>query len=395
MLNNGSKLAVIASHPIQHFVPVYRRLAEQYNIEIKVFFIAENGVTNSVDKGFGVSFSWDIPLLEGYQHKFVNPGNIIINFSFNEIDCTDIHQHLEEFAADAVWLNGYWSRVNWRIIMRQNNYRTIIYGSDSNLLDIRNRTTRFIKQIIVRFFLSRCDAFIAVSEQNTRYLRHHGVSEKQIEQACYPIDMRTLLAQRTQLTPDDRQAIRNKYGVSNDAFLIIFSGKLVAYKNPIDLVKALNVVQQKEIVVMFMGDGEQRDKLQSTSKQYGLKQQVVITGFINQSEIAKHMYASDVLALPSGKEPFGAVISEALPFGLPIIASSQVGAVGKSDSAQPNQNALIYPSGNIEELALAIKQLYQNRALYKRFSEHSRAITMQHDVDVYCQALLRCLETED
>ena len=394
MLSSKPRLAVIASHPIQHFVPVYRRLAEQYNVEVKVFYITENGVKDSVDKGFGVSFSWDLPLLEGYQHEFVNPGKLITDFSFNEVDCLNIHKHLEDFSADAVWLNGYWARVNWRIILRQNTRRRIIYSSDSNLLDNRHWSTRLFKQLIVRFFFSRCDLFIAVGEQNRRYLRHHGVPKNKIERACYPIDIRALITQRDHLTQADRLEIRGKYGIAKDAFVIIFSGKLVAYKSPIDLVEALTVLQTKNIVVMFMGDGEQRKKLQLESQRNGLEQQVVITGFINQSEIAKHMFASDLLVLPSTKEPFGAVVSEALPFGLPIIASNRVGAVGKSDSAQPNRNALIYRSGNVDELAAAIKRLYQDQALYERFKEHSYSIAMEHDVDVYCQALWRCLDTK-
>ena len=33
------KLAIIATHPIQHFVPVYQRLVKDYGVELKVFYI--------------------------------------------------------------------------------------------------------------------------------------------------------------------------------------------------------------------------------------------------------------------------------------------------------------------------------------------------------------------
>ncbi|MGH1542054.1 MAG: glycosyltransferase family 4 protein [Arenicella sp.] len=392
------KLAIIASHPIQHFVPVYQRLTRDYGFDVKVFYMAENGVKDSLDKDFGVQFSWDLPLLEGYDYEFVNPGKIIQRFSFEEIDSGDIHQRLDDYAADAIWLNGYWARVNWRVLwkeFRNHQKRRIIYSSDSNLLDHRGIATRLLKQLIVRLFLNRCDAFIAVSEQNQRYLRHYGVPVRRIQRACYPIDMQRLIRQRDQLVADDRKGLREQYGIAEDAFVVIFSGKLVDYKRPADLVEALVNVANPDVVILFMGDGAQRDNIINLAREHDIQSQVVIAGFVNQSDIARHLYAADVLALTSSKEPFGAVVSEALPFGLPIIVSNQVGAVGENSSAQPERNALVYPWGDVKKLAHAIERLSTDKELYRRFQQYSLQIVMEHDTDIYCQALSRGLSLEN
>lgn len=394
MLKTKPRLAVIASHPIQHFVPVYQRLAEHFDVELKVFYIAENGVADSVDKGFGVSFSWDIPLLENYDHLFLHPGKILDQYSFSSLDCVAINQHMDEFAANAIWIHGYAAKVNWRTILGQSHKRSIIYSSDSNLLTKRIWVTQIFKQIAVRFFFSKCSMLIAISEPNELYLKHYGVPTKKIKRSCFPVDIQRLTKQRKQLSASNKNQIRYDNGIAQDAFVLLFSGKLVDYKGVLDLVRARALLAAEEIVILFMGDGELRNKIMQLAKELGINDKVSITGFVNQSKIAHYMFASDVLVLPSTKEPFGAVISEALPFGLPIIASNKVGAVGKTDSAQPNKNTLVYQSGNIEELAWVIKKLYQDRDLYKRFSEHSKAIAMQHDVDVYCQTIVDCLKTK-
>ena len=408
MIDRKPKLAIVTTHAIQHFVPVYRRLAEHYGIDLKVFYIGENGVKDSVDKDFGVSYAWDLPLLEGYSHEFVNPGKIIQNFGFREVDCVKINQLLDDYQPDFVWLNGYWAMVNWRVLIKtwlrrvsQSLLRNkkaklarLVYSSDSNLQDYRNSFKKIIKQVLVRFFIKRCDHYISVSEQNRLYLEHYGALSDKVEDACYPIDMERLTVQRNVLTEADRNKLRAQYGIDQGAFVVIFSGKLIDHKRPIDLVHALARLktQTRDCIVLFMGDGEQRAEIESIAKQLGVENQIALTGFVNQSDIARHLFAADVLALPSRKEPFGAVVPEALPFGLPIIAANQIGAVGENDPAQPEKNAIVYPWGNVNALAEAIEQLMTNNELYKSFQQHSFALIGDNDIDVYCQALLKFLK---
>lgn len=405
MTDKRPKLAIVTTHAIQHFVPVYQRLAEHYAVDLKVFYIGENGVKDSVDKDFGVSYAWDLPLLDGYPHAFVNPGKIIENFGFREVDCTKINALLDDYKPDLVWLNGYWAMVNWRVLLKQwlggllplkvkNAPTRIVYSSDSNLQDYRNWLKKVIKQVLVRFFIKRCDHYVSVSEQNRRYLEYYGAPEQKIEDACYPIDMKRLTTQRDALNEADRRALRDEYGIDQDAFVVIFSGKLIDHKRPIDLVHALALLKgnQRQCVILFMGDGEQRDEIQATAKQLGVEKQIALAGFVNQSDIARHLFAADVLALPSRKEPFGAVVSEALPFGLPIIAADQIGAVGMEDAAQPERNAIVYPWGDVTALAKAMERLSSDNELYEKFHQHSLSIVDANDADVYCQALLKFLQ---
>src|ERR1700686_2068299 len=75
------RLAYLVSHPIQYQAPMLRRIAQEPDIDLTVFFGSDFSVRGSKDVGFGVGVNCDVPLLEGYRHEFLpalrdnaNPG---------------------------------------------------------------------------------------------------------------------------------------------------------------------------------------------------------------------------------------------------------------------------------------------------------------------------------
>ncbi len=67
------RLAVVTTHPIQYYAPLFRLLAKEPGIELKVFYTwsqSQQGAKYDID--FGKMIEWDIPLLDGYSYEFVN-----------------------------------------------------------------------------------------------------------------------------------------------------------------------------------------------------------------------------------------------------------------------------------------------------------------------------------
>lgn len=380
------KLAVVITHPIQHWVPVYVALAKQECIQLKVFFIAENGVKPYVDKQFNQKVTWDIPLLEGYEYQFLEPGKIIQDFSFNEVDSKHLGDELKRFTPDVLWLNGYSHKANWRALLSKPSATKVIYSSDSNLTDPRSVWKKAIKHLVVRYFLSKCAAFLSVGPQNQRYLEHYGVSSNKVHQVPYPIDMQRILKAKQQLPMNSRQQLRQNLNIPESATALLFLGKLIAHKRPQDIIEALSQLSDDNVFVIYVGSGDMLEELQALSKQRQVQTQVKFVGFVNQSMIPAYTDASDVLVLPSSKEPFGAVVSEVLPFGLPVIVSDAIGAIGSS--ALPNENALVYACGDAQELAEKIAFLKQNPQRCAEMSQASRRQTMLHDTQQYAKVLL-------
>jgi hypothetical protein len=62
-----NRLAIIVSHPIQYYVPLYRQLARRDDVAIRVFFTWHAGQVAVEDHGFNIPVAWDIPLTAGYD----------------------------------------------------------------------------------------------------------------------------------------------------------------------------------------------------------------------------------------------------------------------------------------------------------------------------------------
>jgi hypothetical protein len=41
-------------------------------LDVRVFYFSDQGVSQNIDPGFGHIVSWDLPLLEGYEYEFLS-----------------------------------------------------------------------------------------------------------------------------------------------------------------------------------------------------------------------------------------------------------------------------------------------------------------------------------
>ena len=67
----STRFAAVVSHPIQHFAPMFRNLAQVPGFDVKVFYCCDWGVHEYHDPGFGKTIEWDVPLLDGYTYEFL------------------------------------------------------------------------------------------------------------------------------------------------------------------------------------------------------------------------------------------------------------------------------------------------------------------------------------
>ena len=65
------RLAIVSTHPIQNWIPLYRQLASDPEISLRVFYASDFSVRGGLDAEFGIPIKWDIPMLEGYDYTFL------------------------------------------------------------------------------------------------------------------------------------------------------------------------------------------------------------------------------------------------------------------------------------------------------------------------------------
>lgn len=115
--------------------------------------------------------------------------------------------------------------------------------------------------------------------------------------------------------------------------------------------------------IFIIGDGAEREKLESKIAKYGLKNKIILLGQIQ--EAYKYMKAFDVFVLPSLKEGFPWVILEAMAAKVPIVATN-VGAL--PEIIENNKNGILVEPKNPQQLAEAIQRLLENERIRQKLS---------------------------
>ncbi|MFN2363980.1 MAG: glycosyltransferase family 4 protein [Halarsenatibacteraceae bacterium] len=110
---------------------------------------------------------------------------------------------------------------------------------------------------------------------------------------------------------------------------LIYAGKLSHSKGVLSLIRALEMVDNANLKVTFVGSGQGAEAQEIKARANKLKHQVEFTGQISQAEVAQRFRLADLLCLPSFYEGFALVILEALASGLRVVSSDLPGVQAK------------------------------------------------------------------
>jgi glycosyltransferase involved in cell wall biosynthesis len=178
-------------------------------------------------------------------------------------------------------------------------------------------------------------------------------------------------------------------GIPSDSPAVLFVGKLVPNKRPFDLLNAFaRIADDLKLSLVFAGDGVLREALEAQVQQQRVPR-VILTGFRNQSELPDLYAAADVLVLPTGHDRSPKVLHEAMNFDLPLIVSAGV-ATG-ADVVRAGQNGVIYPVGDVDALATALRMVLQDPSTRARMGRASGEIVSAWSFDADVDAVVTAL----
>lgn len=371
-----TRLAILVSHPIQHFAPWHAEAAKQPALDLKVFFYSDWGLSGMVDPGFGQSLTWDVPLLEGYAHEFLPMAQKLDVINDPRLDNPTVGEHLSAFAPDVVKVFGYSHKTTRRAAdWAMRNGKPLLLYSDSNL-KAQPTWKGWLKRPVIGRFYRKVDGALYVGDNNRDYHRFFNVPEDRLFEGCLPVDRRRLHG----AVPDvvaARRKIREQYNIPSDAFVLLFCGKYIERKRPLDVLRAAAEVGPG-VWALMVGEGEMRPQMETFAAKSGSKN-ATLTGFVNQKAVPEYYAAADALVVSSSYDPHPLIVTEAAIFGLPTIASDSVGCIGAHDTARPDVNTLVYPCGDVPALAEAVRRLRDDRSLRERLSAGSREIGATQD----------------
>lgn len=372
-------LAVISTHPIQYYAPVFRLLAQRVNL--KVFYTWGNASLDKLDPGFGKRIEWDIPLLEGYNYEFLtniakDPGSHhkmgIIN--------PDIIDRITSFEPSAILVYGYAYDSHLKVMRHFKGKTPIWFRGDSTLLDRQSFLKKLAKEIYLKYVYKNVDRALYVGTANKTYFKQYGLKENQLVFSPHAID-------NQRFSEDHRSEsynLRLRLGISENDILILFAGKLEEKKDPILLLEAfikLNSEAPKrkyKVHLLFVGNGELENDIKSKVKSPKLNEaisnQIHFLDFQNQRQMPIIYQACNLFCLPSKGpgETWGLAVNEAMAASKAILVSDKVGC-GK-DLILENRNGLKFRSGNLADLTQKLSFLSDDIDRLKEMGNKSRKI---------------------
>lgn len=374
------KLAIITTHPIQYYAPVFRMLSERKRIQVNIFYTWEKGA-ESFDKGFGKKVAWDIPLVEGYTHEFVSNGGSNRK-DFMGVKNAGLVSAIESWGADAVLVYGWNYRSHLRAIRHFHKKIPVLFRGDSTLLDEQPGIKRMLRRSLLSWIYSSVDKVLYVGTQNKAYFNKHGVSDSKLHFVPHAID-NSRFTQDEEKHQATAQQLLQHAGITDNAIRVLYVGKLQPKKNPALLVDVFMRPEFSNMRLLLVGDGEQKEMLVDKAKDFP---NIHFLPFQNQSMMPAIYRMGDIYCLPSQGpgETWGLAVNEAMASGRPVLVSDKVGCA--ADLVKNDQNGYVFPSGNAASLQSALLQMNDRRKL-QQMGERSKAIISEWTLEKQVEAI--------
>jgi len=155
--------------------------------------------------------------------------------------------------------------------------------------------------------------------------------------------------------------------------IVLFSGKLTAYKGVKYLVKAARKIKEAEIVIL--GEGPERASLEQRAKDYGLTN-IHFLGHLGSSDDLNKFYKrAAVFVAPSvWDEPLGLVILESMASRTPVVVTRKGGI---PLAVKDGVNGYFVRPRNASEIAEKVNLLLSNEDKRRKMADNARRIAVE------------------
>jgi glycosyltransferase involved in cell wall biosynthesis len=164
--------------------------------------------------------------------------------------------------------------------------------------------------------------------------------------------------------PLDKSQLRQKLGYNTREKIVVSTSRLTP-KNGLDyLIKA--IVPLGDVKLVIVGDGEQRQNLESLVRDLKLQNRVSLLGARPHQELPQYLAIADAFCRPSVNEGFGISFIESMACRIPTIGTA-VGGI--TDIINNGENGILVPSEDARALSRAIKRVIEDGALARQIAE--------------------------
>lgn len=373
--NNKIRLLYFASHFIQYNIGLFRAMSQIKSLDFQVIFEDRAGLKPTYNKDFNQIIVWDNDLINGYKHKIIKnySMNFLGNF-FSRINPSIIPLLIFEKPSYVI-LHGYTRLSDWILFYTAKLLNIkIIFRGEATLkkIDLIKSWKYKFKNFVISHLLKNCYKVLYSCSGNKQYWKYYKVENEKLLFFPCAVDNEFFQSKSAEYQSKKKE-IKNILGIDEDDLVILFLAQFSKHKRPLDLLKAVNIIDNKKITLLFVGDGVEKKNIENFAKRNKIKAKFV--GFKNQSEISKYYSVSDLSIVISEYDPSPKAMNEAMNFKLPIIVTDVVGTA--YDLVKEGENGFIVKVGDINKISQKIDYVNKNKNIISEMGRKSLDIVNQ------------------
>ena len=222
-----------------------------------------------------------------------------------------------------------------------------------------------LTKIVIKQY-NRCDECWAVNNEVAK-LYHNEYYYKQLP---------NVMNNATDMMPVNnveqaKEQVNNMFQIKPDGKVFLFVGRINALKNVFFIVESLKVLKEKcnfNFKMLFVGTGQDEEKLRDTIKKCNMENDIIMCGKITDRQLLASIYArADLFLFPSLYDASSLVQIEAASQRTPTIFLE---GSATTDTITNNVNGFIC-NNNVEEYANKINEVMNNAELYNSVCENA------------------------
>lgn len=218
--------------------------------------------------------------------------------------------------------------------------------------------------------------FVAISDSTKHDLVRRGIPANQI--SVIPCGIDTNFYKQDPSIPIEPHSL-------------LFVGRLKKYKGVQHLLKAMKILQGKNIhtKLTVIGEGDYSHSLKLLVGKLQLQDDVSFEGFISQEDKLRFLQKAYIAVFPSAKEGWGLTVIEANCCGTPVVASD---SDGLRDSVQNGKTGILVKHEDSNALALALEQILTNPEQREQFSKNALVWAKTFNWDLTGERMLKVMQ---
>ena len=332
--------------------------------DLHVYYFSDASIRGNMDVGFNQNVQWDVPLLEGYSYSFLNniSGRRSLSNRMWDLVNPSVIRTLYKDNSQFVIVNG-WSYFSdlLTIFTAKLLGKKVCLRAENPLNQELKKSGKslFVKKIVLkRMLFPFIDRFLYIGSESKKFFEYYDVRPSQLVFTPYSVDNGKFMELNSIY---ENGSSKEMVGLPVSKKIVLFVGKYVEKKRPLDLLKAFHLLKDPEAILVMAGEGRLRNEMESFIDSNKM-QNVYLTGFVNQSLIGRYYAVADIFVMCSGTgETWGLSVNEAMCFSLPVIVSETCGCA--PDLVKNGINGFTFQEGDIGALRNAMEKLLNDKDL--------------------------------